>query len=99
MSRLAVRWSAEAERNLTDIAGRIARESPGSAVAFARRLLDKVERLGSFPESGRRVPELVDRGDAPREVIVGDYRVLYRLSGKAVGVTAVVHGRRLLRPP
>lgn len=98
MSRRTVRWSAEAERNLGDIVGHIAKDSPAAAVAFTRRLLAKVERLGPFPESGRRVPELADLEPAPREVIVGDYRVLYRVKDKTVEVTAVVHARRLLPP-
>ncbi|MBI5595034.1 MAG: type II toxin-antitoxin system RelE/ParE family toxin [Elusimicrobia bacterium] len=96
MSRRAVRWSAEAEHNLDDIAARIALDSPERALAFARRLLAKVGRLSLFPESGRTVPELADLDSPPREVIVGDYRVIYRLADKAVEITAVFHGRRKL---
>lgn len=96
MSRAAVRWSAEAERQLIEILARIAEVSAPRAGAFARRVLAKVARLGPFPESGRKVPELTESDPVAREVIVGDYRVLYRLSGKSVEITAIVHGRRLL---
>ena len=99
MSRRAVRWSAEAERDLNDIVSHVAKDSPVNALALARRFLAKVERLGPFPKSGRVVPELADLESPPREVVVGDYRVLYRLHAQAVEIAAVVHARRLLPPP
>lgn len=97
MKRRRVRWSPEARRNLEDIVDRIAEDSPSRSLRFARRLLRSVSRLGAFPESGRLVPELEGVDPAAREVIVGDYRVLYRVTAAAVEVTTVVHGRRIIR--
>jgi ParE-like toxin of type II ParDE toxin-antitoxin system len=53
-----------------------------------------VERLRSFPESGRVVPEL-NRPEI-REVIVRPYRVVYRIRPGAVEIATVFRASRLL---
>jgi addiction module RelE/StbE family toxin len=91
----AVRWTQRARDDLRDIHDFIARDSPRAAEALVERLLTATERLAAFPESGRIVPEFPALGY--REIIVSSYRVLYWLADNAVWITAVVHGRRLLR--
>ena len=72
----------------------IARDSPRYAADLMARVVGAVERLARFPESRRKVPEL-NRADV-RELLVGNYRVVYRLlrDGEAVEIAAVVHGAR-----
>ncbi len=60
-------------------------------------LFQVVERLESFPESGRLVPEMPDRRDL-REAIHGEYRIIYRLEAEQVSILTVRHARRLLDP-
>jgi toxin ParE1/3/4 len=91
----AVRWTQRARDDLRDIHDFIARDSPRTAEALIERLLTATERLAALPESGRVVPEFPALGY--REIIVSSYRVLYRLADNTVWITAVVHGRRLLR--
>lgn len=98
MKRLGVRWSAQAARNLQEIVGRIAVDSPSRARKLAQRLLRRAARLGAFPSSGRKVPELQDQSPPPRELIIGQYRVLYRTGAGEVEIVTVVHARRLLPP-
>ncbi|MGH2586336.1 MAG: type II toxin-antitoxin system RelE/ParE family toxin [Dehalococcoidia bacterium] len=50
--------------------------------------------LAIFPASGRIVPE-IDQ-DNVREVIVGAYRVIYRLRGSEARIIMVHHAARLL---
>jgi plasmid stabilization system protein ParE len=40
-------------------------------------VLEAVERIGEFPESGRIVPEIGER--TVREIVLGNYRIIYRL--------------------
>ena len=55
----------------------VAADSPRYAALVVERIIQGVERLASFPESGRVVAE---RNDLQlREVIVRPYRVVYRL--------------------
>jgi plasmid stabilization system protein ParE len=57
------------------------------------RLVSATERLATFPESGRAVPE-VPRADF-REVIHAPYRIVYRLVGSdQIHVITVHHGAR-----
>lgn len=89
-----VRWTHRAQDDLRQIHDFIARDSARAAEALVERLLTAAERLASFPESGRIVPEFPGLGY--REIIVSGYRVLYRIEGDIVWIAAVVHGRRLL---
>lgn len=70
-------------------------------VEAARRwvlsLFRVVERLESFPESGRFVPEISGRRDL-REVIHGEYRIIYRLESERISILTVRHARRLFDP-
>jgi plasmid stabilization system protein ParE len=82
--------------DLREIRDFIARDSPQAAVALVDRALTASDRLALFPESGRTVedfPELTYR-----EIIVGNYRVVYRIERDRVWILAVVHGRRLFGP-
>jgi len=95
---LPLRWSKEAIGNLDSIVVHIRRDAPERASTFRRRVARIVERLRAFPESGRLVPELSEQVPPPREVLVGDYRVIYRRIPGMVEIVTVVHGRRLLGP-
>ena len=68
-------WSQLALDDLTSIRDFIARTSPRYAHITANRLVESVDRLAVFPESGRVVPELGEPN--VREVIHGAYRVMY----------------------
>jgi len=85
-------WSPAALDDIDAIAGYIARDSAYQAALFAARLVDAVERIAEFPHSGRMTPEIGDSHH--REIIVGSYRVMYRVVNTDVWVTAIVHGAR-----
>ena len=85
-------WSPSALDDVDAIAEYIARDSVDQAALFAQRLLDATERLGDFPRSGRVIPEIGD--PACREILVGAYRILYRVEADDVWITGVVHGAR-----
>jgi plasmid stabilization system protein ParE len=72
----------------------IARDSPQLAATFADRVLRAADRLASYPRLGRTVPELGIENI--REVIVGSYRVIYRIGQDEVHLLTVHHGARLL---
>ena len=92
----SILWTVGARGDLREIIEYIGRDSPTYAVATAERILGAVERLRRYPKVGRIVPEYGD--ESIRELLVGNYRVVYRLRRQRVGIVAVVHGRRdLLR--
>lgn len=87
-------WSDRALERLEEIADDIARYAPGAASGLVRRIFRAGEQLEDFPLSGRVVPEFEDQN--LRELIVGNYRVLYRVAGGAVTITTVQHGAKPL---
>ena len=70
----------------------IAKDSQRYADLTVGRIFAAVERLLQFPYSGRIVPEL----DAPeiREIIVGRFRVVYRIRDTTIEVATVFQGSR-----
>jgi len=85
-------WAPVALDDVDAIADYIARDSPDRAALFATRLIQATDRLARFPESGRVIPEMGN--PSCREVLVGDYRIMYRIETEAVWVTGVIHGAR-----
>ena len=85
-------WSPQSLHDLESIRAYIAEDSAAYAELVARRIVAAVERLHTFPESGRVVPER----EAPdiREVIVSPYRVVYRLRPEVVEIVTVFRGSR-----
>lgn len=96
MKRVPIRWSEEAVNDFSDILAYIELDSPQRSTDFGKKILKSVRRLASFPESGRIVPELDDQTPLPREIIVGTYRIIYRINSKRVEIVTLIHGRRQL---
>jgi len=88
----AIIWSPQSLRDLEGIRAYVAQDSAHYARLVVQRILAGVERLETFPESGRVVPEL-DRPEI-REVIVRPYRVVYRYRGEAVEIATVFRSSR-----
>ena len=55
---------------------------------------DAVSRIEQFPASGRIVPELEGRQDL-RELVVGQYRIVYRLEAEAAVLLTIFRSSRL----
>lgn len=93
-----IAWAGPALEDLRQIHQFIARDSTQYAGIMVRRIRTAVSRLDNFPQSGRVVPEFPD--GPYREILVGQYRVVYRHLGNrdVVLVLAVIHGSRLLPP-
>lgn len=58
MARLVIRWAEPALEDLDRIADYIALDKPPAAQNLVRRVLESVERLMDFPESGSEPKEL-----------------------------------------
>jgi addiction module RelE/StbE family toxin len=89
-----IRWTEQAVGDVRAIRQYIERDSPRYGRLVAERLIEATARLQAFPQSGRIVPEL-NRDDV-REIIVGAYRIVYRLEPQAVTVLTVFRSSRLL---
>lgn len=91
----AVAWSETAERDLLAIIDYIADENPSRAYDIFKEMRKEASSLHSFPERGRVVPELQAQGITQyHELIVGPWRIIYRISKKKVYVFSVLDSRR-----
>jgi toxin ParE1/3/4 len=89
-------WGEVAISDLENLYDYIARDSHQYAKHQLERIYQAPERLRQFPESGRTVPEFPHLPH--REVIIDNYRVIYRYDAGSdkVLIVTVVHARRLL---
>lgn len=89
---MRIEWTEPAISDLTALRDYIARDSEANAGRFVGRLIQSVEKLSTFPQMGRRVPEAED--EAIREVLFQSYRILYRLDPGAIRILTVLHGKQ-----
>jgi len=88
-------WTEPALNDLDELAEYIALDKPNAAKKLVRTVFTKVERLESFPKSGRKPPELKD--SRYREVIVPPCRVFYRIENENVLILYVMRSENKLR--
>ena len=91
---MKVRWTRNAAIDLAAIADFFAGDNPKAAAAVVRKIKVAVRKMSRVPLSGRGVPELGD--ERIREIIVGHYRIVYRLASKSAEILAVFEGHRQL---
>ena len=92
-----VAWTRTAEADLEGIVGFIAADSVEAAIAVFGRIRERAATLNNFPDKGRVVPELLQHGIVQyRELILSPWRIIYRIDGNIVYVTAVFDSRRNL---
>jgi len=85
-------WSWHAREDLRRIVDYVRADQPAAARRLGQQITHATRRLDQFPLSGRVVPELP--GLEFREIIVGNYRVIYEVAEEQVEVLAVIHGMR-----
>jgi len=83
-----------AERDVLELAPRIATDNPSAAAAFALRIIAAIESLDRFPRRGRVAAESRRWGMTVRVRVLSDYRILYTIRGAHVFVLRVIHGSR-----
>ena len=91
---MKILWSPLAVDRVSEIAEYIAQDNPVTAESWINTVFKKVEELKAFPESGRVVPEIDNKNI--RELIYGNYRIIYRIEEKRLSVLTVRHGKQML---
>jgi toxin ParE1/3/4 len=87
-------WSPLAVERASEIAEYIAQDKPSAADKWINAVFSKVEKLASLPEIGRVVPEI--KNDQFRELIYGNYRIIYRIEKKIISILTIRHGKQIL---
>ncbi|MFA5322293.1 MAG: type II toxin-antitoxin system RelE/ParE family toxin [Smithella sp.] len=87
-------WSPLAIDRASEIAEYIAQDKPSAADKWINAVFSKVEKLASLPEIGRVVPEI--KNEQFRELIYGNYRIIYRMEKKQISILTIRHGKQIL---
>lgn len=88
-------WTEFAVEDLRLIHEYISRDSKRYADRFIEKLINRIDQLESFPKSGRVVPEF--NLESIRELIEGNYRIIYKMSTSEVTIIRVHHAARQLK--
>lgn len=87
-------WSPLAIDRASEIAEYIATDKPLAAEKWITAVFSKVEQLASSAEIGRVVPEIGN--DQFRELIYGNYRIIYCMEKKRVSILTIRHSKQIL---
>lgn len=91
-----IRWTDQALSDIENIAEFIAKDSEMYARIQVERFFEETQILESFPLSGRVVPEFKNK--QIREIIFGNYRIIYRIFSKStVDILTIHHSSRLIK--
>ncbi len=90
---MVIRWSRRGRTDIRNLQAYIAEDSPYYARRFVERVVAAIEKLTTFPEMGRTVPEAEGRQDV-REIIYQGYRIIYLNRHDHVFIVTIIHGSR-----
>jgi plasmid stabilization system protein ParE len=92
---MKILWTEHATACLVEIEDYIALEDPVTAQRWVAQLIQRTRVLADHPHAGRKLPEM-PKGPL-RELIEGNYRIVYRVTAETVEVLTVFERHRLLR--
>jgi len=87
-------WTDTAYQRLLQIEEFIAQDDPVAAIVHTDRLMQQADKLTEFPLLGRVLTELP--GSGLRELVMDNYRIVYRVHAQDVQVLTVFESHRLL---
>ncbi len=90
-----VLWTELALTDLKSIHEYISKDSKSYADKFIDKIIGRVDQLEAFPKSGRKVPEF--DSEIIRELIEGNYRIVYKINIDHIGIARIHHSARQLR--
>ena len=91
---MKVIWSPLAIDRIAEIASYIAEDKPHAAEKWIHKIFARTGQLVDFPESGHHIAE-TPRRDI-RELVLGNYRIIYRVDLRQVSVLTVRHTKQIL---
>jgi len=87
-------WSPLVISRLSEVAKYISLDNPVAAQRWVNKVFAQVEKLSEFPGRGRMVPEVGDK--TIREIISGNYRIIYRLKDQEISILTLRHVKQVL---
>jgi addiction module RelE/StbE family toxin len=92
---VSITWTALAIEDLRNIYDYILKDSKVFADRIIDNIITRVDQLSYFPKSGRVVPEF--ENDSIRELIQGNYRIIYKVTNQKISIIRIHHSARLMK--
>ena len=83
---MEITWSPQSLEDLNEIGDFIAEDSPENAALFIDKIINSVERLVEFPESG----QIIEENPMFRHLVYQGYRLIYQLRTEQVLIITVL---------
>lgn len=93
---MQIKWSRKAKEQASKIVAFIRKDNPQAAQKWISEVLLSIKTIPSNPFRGRVVPEIED--PIYREILRGNYRIIYKVTGQYVFILTIHHSKRLLLP-
>ena len=87
-------WSPLAIDRATEIAEYISSDNVTASQNWIETIFEKVKILETSSEIGRIVPE-IERNEI-REILYGNYRIIYRIEKSSISILTIRHGKQIL---
>lgn len=88
----AVIWSPSARADLKSLVSYIADHNREAALRLGQKIIDSSKQIEIFEASARVVPEF--NSTEIRELIVGTYRIIFRIQQERIEIVRVWHASR-----
>jgi addiction module RelE/StbE family toxin len=88
-------WTEYAIEDLRLIHEYISKDSKRYADRLVEKIIERVDQLENFNKSERVVPEF--NSEAIRELIEGNYRIVYKISPNQIAIIRIHHAARQLK--
>jgi toxin ParE1/3/4 len=95
-AKYRVEITETAQTDLEEIWMRIAADSVDIATRFVLQLEEKTATLEKMPHRCPQIPENEILNADYRHLVLGDYRIIFRIDRRTVWVLRILHGSRLL---
>ena len=90
-----IKWTKKSIKDLKAINDFISLDSKLYAARFIHKIIQSVDHLVLFPESGRIVPE--KNNPEIRELIIGNYRVFYTNKNNGITILRIHNSARKIK--
>ena len=90
-----VEWSEAAKNDLKEIFEYLTQHSSQYAYYFNERIFESIENLQKFPQIGKMVLDFND--PSIKEIVIQNYRLVYKYEESKIEILTVIHGSRLLK--
>ena len=90
-----ISWTKKSLKDLRVVNNYISLDSVFYATRFISKIIQRVDQLVEFPESGRIVPE--KKQAEIRELIEGNYRIFYRLQKDKITILRIHNSARKIK--